>query len=202
MQRVRIDLSYDGTDFSGWQRQDNAPSVQGEIETHLSRLCQAPIEVVGCGRTDAGVHAQRYCAHADLPDKTPTDLAYRLNKLLPLSIAIQQWEPCAADFHARFSCLERGYTYRMHQQKDPFLARNSWYFPYELNVRSMNEACTHLIGKQSFASFCKGEIPKGNPYCEVREAQWIQTPQGLEFRMRADRFLRNMVRATVGTLLE
>lgn len=202
MPRVRLDLQYDGTDYAGWQRQNNAPSIQGEIESKLSQLCGSAIEIIGCGRTDAGVHARAYTAHADLPDQHPNELAYRLNKLLPEAIAIQSLEPCADDFHARYHCLERGYEYRIHRCKNPFLARDSWHFPFELNVDAMNQAASLLIGKRSFASFCKGEIPNGNPVCDLRQARWVEIPNGLLFDIKADRFLRNMVRAIVGTLIE
>ncbi len=202
MPRVRLDLQYDGTDYAGWQRQNNAPSIQGEIESKLSQLCGSAIEIVGCGRTDAGVHARAYTAHADLPDQHPNELAYRLNKLLPEAIAIQSLEPCADDFHARYHCLERGYEYRIHRSKNPFLARDSWHFPYELNVQAMNHAASLLIGRRSFTSFCKGEIPNGNPVCDLRQARWVETPNGLLFEIKADRFLRNMVRAIVGTVME
>ena len=202
MPRVRLDLQYDGSDYAGWQRQNNAPSIQGEIESKLSQLCGSVIEIVGCGRTDAGVHARAYTAHADLPDQHPNELAYRMNKLLPEAIAIQSLEPCADDFHARYHCLERGYEYRIHRSKNPFAARDSWHFPFELNVDAMNHAASMLIGKRSFASFCKGEIPNGNPVCDLRQARWVETPNGLLFDIKADRFLRNMVRAIVGTLIE
>jgi len=105
MPRIRLDLQYDGTDYSGWQRQENASSVQAEIERHLSQLCGEPIEIVGCGRTDTGVHAHRYTAHADLPDAHPEDLAYRLNKMLPEAIAIQTAAPCHPNFHAQLMLL-------------------------------------------------------------------------------------------------
>ena len=202
MPRVRLDLQYDGTEYAGWQRQNNAPSVQGEIEAQLSKLCACRVEITGCGRTDAGVHAQRFTAHCDLPESAPDELAYRLNKLLPDAIAIQNLEPCADDFHARYHCLERGYQYRLHKSKDPFMALYSWHFPYELNVQAMNHAASLLIGQRSFASFCKGEIPNDNPVCDLRQAQWVETPNGLLFEIKADRFLRNMVRAIVGTLIE
>lgn len=202
MPRVRLDLQYDGTDYAGWQRQNNAPSIQGEIESKLSQLCGSTIEIVGCGRTDAGVHARAYTAHADLPDQHPSELAYRLNKLLPEAIAVQSLAPCSPSFHARFDCKERGYEYRMHKSKNPFAARNSWHFPYDLDTEAMNRAAQLLIGQRSFASFCKGEIPNGNPVCELRIAQFQQTDQGLIFQIKADRFLRNMVRAIVGTLIE
>jgi tRNA pseudouridine38-40 synthase len=202
MPRIRLDLQYDGTDYAGWQRQNNAPSIQGEIESKLSQLCGSPIEIVGCGRTDAGVHARAYTAHADLPDQHPNELAYRLNKLLPDAIAIGSLVPCSPTFHARFDCKERGYEYRIHNSKNPFAARDSWYFPYALDVDAMNRAAELLMGQRSFASFCKGEIPNGNPVCDLRQAQFIPSDQGLIFHIKADRFLRNMVRAIVGTLIE
>lgn len=202
MPRIRLDLQYDGTDYSGWQRQENASSVQAEIERHLSQLCGEPIEIVGCGRTDTGVHAHRYTAHADLPDAHPEDLAYRLNKMLPEAIAIQTAAPCHPNFHARFDCKERHYEYRIHRQKSPFLARYSWHYPFDLDLESMNQAASLLLGQRSFASFCKGEIPNQNAVCDLRTAQWHETEQGLIFEIKADRFLRNMVRAIVGTLME
>jgi tRNA pseudouridine38-40 synthase len=197
-----MELAYDGTHFGGWQTQPNAPTVQAHIDQALSQICNTPIETMGCGRTDAGVHAKYFVAHFDGPSNIPVDLAHRLNKLLPPSIAIQTIAACPDQFHARFDAILREYQYFICTKKDPFLAHRTWFMGQPLDVESMNLCATKLIGKHSFAAFCKGDIPNNNPVCEVFQAHWSISPQGYVFTIQANRFLRNMVRAIVGTLVD
>lgn len=206
MQRYIFELSYNGKNYFGWQRQPRQISVQEAIENALSKLNgNQEIPVVGCGRTDSGVHAKHYVLHADLEDSFYNEnLIFKLNRMLPESISIQKIEPVAADFHARFDAKSRTYRYFLHQQKDPFNTDFSLYFPSALDVEKMNEAAKYLIGKQDFTSLSKLHTDVKTNICDVSFAQWVVDPveKKMYFEITADRFLRNMVRATVGTLLE
>jgi tRNA pseudouridine38-40 synthase len=204
-QRYAIELAYNGTDFFGWQRQPRQISVQEVVEQALSRVhSNLPVSVVGCGRTDTGVHAKQYFLHVDLPlHPDPEQLKFKLNKLLPESVAIADIRAVTADFHARFDATARTYRYFLHQQKDPFQNGASLYFPNQLDVTAMNAAAKLLLGTQDFTSLSKLHTDVKTNICTVTTAHWVQTsPTTLYFEITADRFLRNMVRATVGTLLE
>lgn len=209
--RYRIDLCYDGADFCGWQIQPNAPSVQETLEKALSVLLKEKIAVVGAGRTDTGVNASHYVAHFDCEAGVPdcAQLRYKLNAILPDSIAIFSVARAADDFHARFDAKKRTYEYYLHRSKDPFAERYSYFYGYpELDFEAMNRAAAYLVGTHDFACFEKTGADSKTSICTVTEAFWApagQTrPEGSfwVFRISADRFLRNMVRATVGTLLE
>jgi tRNA pseudouridine38-40 synthase len=205
MQRFRIDLSYKGTNYFGWQRQPNQISVQEVIENSLSLLNgKKSIQIVGCGRTDTGVHASDYVLHVDLPDTFNIDnLVYKINKILPNDIAVHHFSAVKPDFHARFDAISRTYRYFIHQEKSAFLSDRSLYFPHSLNIDSMNEACELLLGKQDFTSFSKLHTDAKTNICTIYHAQWTQESSGkLCFEIKADRFLRNMVRAIVGTMIE
>lgn len=204
MKRYFIQLSYNGTSYFGWQRQSKQHSVQEEIENALSKWhSNTPITIVGCGRTDSGVHAKQYFCHTDLPEECDTtQLINKLNRMLPPSIAIHTMEEVTRNQHARFDAKKRTYRYFIHQQKEVFLNDTSWYFPKPLNIEKMNQAARFLLGKQDFTSLSKLHTDVKTNLCEVFSAEWVQTEQGIYFEISADRFLRNMVRATVGTLLE
>jgi tRNA pseudouridine38-40 synthase len=204
MPRFFLQLAYDGTPYRGWQRQPDAPSVQEEIERALRIALHKPdLNVVGCGRTDTGVHATDYYLHFDAPSEQVVDerLVYSLNSMLPDSIAIKRVIPVADDAHARFSASERGYTYLILRRKDAFMADRAHVLHPALDVDAMNAACEHLIGKQDFTSFCKAGADVKTMLCDIRLATWEHVPNGYRFRIRADRFLRNMVRAIVGTCI-
>jgi len=202
--RFRLDLQYEGTRYCGWQIQPNGITVQEVLQEKLSQLCNKEIEVVGCGRTDSGVHASYYVAHFDFEGELPKELPYRLNKMLPEDIAIFHCQPVSMDFHARFSAVKRSYEYRIHWNKQVFLSDYSWWnaAAQSLDWDLANQAAQKMIGTHPFSAFCKGDIPNNNPDCTVFEASWVSIPQGMQFQISANRFLRNMVRATVGTLLE
>lgn len=203
MPRYLFELAYNGTAFSGWQKQPNAPSVQESIEQALSALnSNDPIDVVGCGRTDAGVHAQHYVLHVDLPQvDDPVNLVFKLNRMLPKSIVIYNIQESASDFHARFDAKKRTYRYYIHWQKNPFL-ENSWYVPQDFNLKKMNEAAQYLLGTQDFTSLAKLHTDVKTHICTVYHAEWKVEGEQVCFEISADRFLRNMVRACVGTLLD
>jgi len=200
--RYKIELAYDGTHFGGWQVQNNTDTVQGEINKALSQICNQPIESMGCGRTDAGVHASYFVAHFDGPENIPKDLATRLNKMLPSSIGIKKITAVNEDFHARFSAVRREYHYHINRSKSPFNANFSLWLTAELDLEAMNQCAEAIIGNHGFGAFCKGEIPNENPNCDVNFACWAATETGYTLKIQANRFLRNMVRALVGTMIE
>ncbi len=202
--RYFLELSYNGTAYRGWQRQLAASSVQAELERALQfALHKHKVNAIGCGRTDTGVHASRYYAHFDGPSDRVLDdrFMYSLNSLLPADIAIHRLLSVPDDAHARFSATERGYCYRIHRNKDPFLTNLSHQLRPPLDVERMNKACQALIGTQDFSSFQKVGSDVKTSLCDVREAYWEETPGGYLFHIKADRFLRNMVRAIVGTCI-
>ncbi len=217
--RYTIKLSYDGGGLSGWQKQNNAVSVQGELEKVLSMLLGGDIEVTGAGRTDAKVNAINYIAHFNAPTDESLDaerIRYKLNAILPKSIAIHEISPADDEFHARFDALSREYHYFIHFRKDPFAAGYSHLCHYQLDVGKMNEAAAMLLGEHDFSCFEKTGGNNATSICTVFEARWesykpthaalmgYPCAEGdyIVFRIRANRFLRNMVRAVVGSLLE
>lgn len=205
LQRYSIELAYNGHDYFGWQIQPNQISVQQTIENAFSKLFDAnKIDIVGCGRTDTGVHAKHYIAHVDLPNKWEENiLTYKLNRILPDSIVIYKIQKVNQSFHARFSAKTRTYRYFLHTQKDPFIHKTSLYYKKELDISKMNEAGLLLIGKKDFTSFSKLHTDVFTNICCVTNAKWSQINEhSFYFEITADRFLRNMVRAIVGTLLE
>jgi tRNA pseudouridine38-40 synthase len=199
--RFAIQLSYKGTNYFGWQRQPKQVSVQGSIEENLSKVFQQDIQIVGCGRTDTGVHAHDYYAHVDLPDGTdPEKLMYKLNRMLPLDIAFHRMFQVSDEWHARFLANARSYRYFVHQKKNAFLNETSWYVAKDFDLDKMNEACQYLIGKKDFTSLSKLHTDVKTNICDVRSAKWVHIEDDkYYFEIVADRFLRNMVRATVGT---
>jgi len=248
--RYFICLSYNGSAFSGWQIQENANSVQAELQKALSTLLRQPIEVVGAGRTDAGVNARNYIAHFNYEGSIQDQLhtVYKLNAILPREISIHSIYPVAEDMHARFSATSRTYKYYIHTEKDPFCSAFSYFVPArKLNVAKMNEACRYFLGEQDFSSLEKVNGGNKTSICNVTYACWepfypnnagalgattaqgtagtpgttstteaigtsettaasgtatVPEPTHYVFTVTANRFLRNMVRAMVGSLLE
>ena len=199
-----MELSYRGTLFHGWQRQPNAPSVQEEIEKALRLLLKQDVELVGSSRTDTGVHAEQQFAHFDLeqPLTGLSDWVYRLNALLPESIAIRQLYPVTADCHCRFVATHRRYAYRIIQAKNPFTVGQAYHYTVVLDVAAMNEAARCLLRHTDFECFSKVHTDVFTFNCTITEAVWVQEGDRLTFYIRSNRFLRGMVRAIVGTLLE
>ena len=202
--RFFITLSYDGTHYHGWQIQPNGDSVQQRLQEALSTLLRNPIEVVGAGRTDTGVHARMMVAHFDWEESIDgKQLAYKLNKFLPQDIAAQEVRQVSDDMHARFSATSRTYHYFIHTRKDPFLQAYSWQIPYALDFEKMNEAAKVLLEYKDFTSFSKVGTDTKTNLCDMKEAFWEEVAPGRwRFTITANRFLRNMVRAIVGTLVE
>ena len=214
--RYSITLSYDGSAFCGWQIQPNAPSVQETLQTALGTLLGQPVGVVGAGRTDTGVNASCFVAHFDSPagELDCSDLCYKLNAILPCSVAIFSIQRVADDFHARFDARRREYTYFLHRRKDPFVEKYSYLCAYPtLDFEQMNEAAQLLLGTHDFRCFEKTGSGNKTSVCTIFEAEWRkgEAPCALcagspddywAFHIAGDRFLRNMVRAIVGTLIE
>lgn len=202
--RYFIYLSYDGTAYHGWQVQPNGSSVQAELQRALSILLRQEVQVVGAGRTDTGVHARMMVAHFDIGERVDgRQLAYRLNRILPRDIAVARVVEVDPSLHARFSATSRTYRYYIHTHKDPFLRAYSCETHYDLDFQTMNEAAAFLLTQDDFASFCKVGADVKTTLCRVTHAQWHQTsPSTWYFEITANRFLRNMVRAVVGTLFD
>ena len=204
--RYFITLSYDGTHYHGWQVQPNGTSVQEKLQWALSTILrQQDIQVTGAGRTDARVHARMMVAHFDVETMNfeLQDLTYKLNRLLPQDIAIQKIEPVSDEMHARFSATSRTYHYYIHTVKDPFLRAYSCELHYPLDFQRMNEAAAILMTYDDFGAFCKAHADVKTTLCHITVAQWHQTSTtSWYFEITANRFLRNMVRAVVGTLID
>lgn len=202
--RYFITFSYDGTRYHGWQIQPNGDSVQERLEWALSTLLRREVNVTGAGRTDAGVHARVMVAHFDFEEAIDCkQLCYKLNRLLPFDIAVQEVKQVSDDMHARFSATSRTYHYYIHTKKDPFRRAYSCEIHYPLDFALMNEAGKILTTYEDFGAFCKSHTDVKTTICHVTEARWVKTSEtAWYFRITANRFLRNMVRAVVGTLID
>lgn len=202
--RYFIFLAYDGTNYHGWQIQPNARSVQGEIQRCLSTILRRETPIVGAGRTDTGVHARRMAAHFDSEDSIDClQTAFRLNRILPPDISIERIISVDNSLHARFSATSRTYHYYIHTKKCPFNRGYSLETHYNLDFDMMNKAGEYLLSVKDFAAFCKAGSDVKTTLCDVRTAKWVEeSPGNWYFEITADRFLRNMVRAVVGTLVD
>jgi tRNA pseudouridine38-40 synthase len=202
--RFFLTLSYKGTAYHGWQVQQNAPSVQGVLQQALSTLTGEAVEVVGAGRTDTGVHAAHYVAHFDTASERPMnqDFIYHLNAILPKDIAAHAINRVPDEAHARFSALWREYKYFIISEKDPFRIDTAWRYPLPLDLERMNEAAAVLMQYSDFGSFCKLHGGNKTTICQVKSSLWVRDGNTLIYTVSADRFLRNMVRAVVGTLVD
>lgn len=202
MPRYFMELVFDGTPFRGWQRQLAAPTVQEEMEKALRMKLRTPgLVVLGCGRTDTGVHASSYFLHFNAPAPIADMQGFTgaINGLLPSAIAVKRTFPVDEKAHARFSATEREYTYLIHREKDPFIHDRSYLLRVPLDVEAMDRACRVLIGRQDFSCFQRTGSDNRTSICDVRAANWSATDTGCRFTIVADRYLRNMVRAIVGT---
>ncbi len=204
MPRYFVELAYKGSAFHGWQVQNNAPSVQEELNKAMAILCREPVETLGCGRTDTGVHASQFYAHFDVPEKLedPDVFTFRLNAILPRDIVIFQTIPVADDAHARFDATLRSYSYYISRVKSPFLQDLSWLWTQDVNMELMNKAAALMITHEDYGCFNKSGGQQFTTKCTISDAKWIIEGDLLRFTVSANRFLRGMVRAIVGTLLE
>ena len=204
--RYLLELAYNGTGYCGWQRQPNALSVQQVLEEALETLLRQPVGLVGSGRTDTGVHALQQFAHFDYagPELLPQAdmLLFRLNKMLPVGIAVRRLRAVGDGFHARFTATARCYEYHLARCKDPFRADESYFFGFPLDMQAMNEAAARLLQHDDFESFSRVKTQVHTFRCHISQARWEARGPLWVFHIEADRFLRGMVRAIAGTLLE
>ena len=203
MRNIRFLLEYDGTDYVGWQIQDNGRSVQGELEKALAQLTQQSVRVVGAGRTDAGVHARGQVASFKTESVFgPDQLRNGANALLPDDVRVLGADAVAMDFHARYSARQRRYRYTIARVPHPLLRRYSWHCGYALDLGLLDSCAERMLGKHDFRSFCKNGAERESTSCTVAEAVWSEEGDVLTFEIAADRFLHGMVRALVGTMVD
>jgi len=201
--RYFIELSYNGKDYHGWQNQPNAITVQQVLEEALSTLLQTKIEIVGAGRTDTGVHALQMYAHFDVETQLEISyLIYKLNNYLPKNIAVHTIFKVKDDAHARFDAESRTYHYKIATNKNVFTFDFEYLLQLPLDVEKMNQACNILLEYKDFQCFSKSNTDVKTYHCNIKKAEWTKENDSLIFIITADRFLRNMVRAIVGTMLE
>ncbi len=201
--RYFLEIAYNGIAYFGWQRQPDALSVQEKIEEALKMLLGEEISITGAGRTDTGVHARQLFAHMDFDGPLDTEhLIYRMNSYLPKDIAIHDIFPVKPEAHARFDAISREYEYHIVFEKDPFQPNLAFYTHKRPDIQKMNEGAAILLNYEDFKCFSRSKTDVKTYHCTIEEASWKETNNGLVFTIKADRFLRNMVRAIVGTLLE
>lgn len=201
--RYFVQFSYNGKAYHGWQNQPNALSVQQVLEQAFSIILRTEIALVGAGRTDAGVHAKQMFAHFEMEElKDNSDLIYKLNAFLPDDIAVEAIIAVQAEAHARFDATERTYEYWISQHKSPFYIDAAYFVKYPLNIAKMNEAAALLLLNKDFECFSKSNTDVHTYLCDIKTALWEQKGDIVVFTITANRFLRNMVRAIVGTLLD
>lgn len=204
--RFFIKMGYLGTGYAGWQIQPGSPTIQWELDQALSLILRCEIHSTGAGRTDTGVHARCFYAHADLPlDQRALDtdqLTYKLNRLLPYGIAIHNVIPVNAGAHARFDAISRTYHYYISTTKDPFTHGRAWLMTRPLDMAAMNKAAGILMEYDDFGCFSKSNTQVNNTRCNIMSAVWQFEEKQLVFKITANRFLRNMVRAITGTMVD
>ena len=203
--RYFIQIAYDGSLYHGWQVQPNAVTVQELLDKAMTTVLRQPIETLGCGRTDSGVHAKDFYAHFDVEGMDENKVLNALggiNALLPYQIAAKRIIPVHEEAHARFDATARAYKYHVHFEKDPFKLNRSWLIKDQLDVSAMNEAAALLLNYTDFSCFSKSNTQTFTNNCKVVKAVFEEQEDGLVFTIEADRFLRNMVRAIMGTLVQ
>lgn len=201
--RFFFEIAYNGKSYNGWQNQQNGIGVQSVVEDSLSKLLREPIKIVGSGRTDTGVHCEQQFFHADIQSEFDKDtLLLKLNSFLPKDIFIASVRRVKADASARYDALERTYHYHITRKKNPFLDGLAWHYFKDVDVDAMNKAALLLMGEHDFECFSKVKTDVNHFLCDIKKANWKEEGDILVFRITANRFLRGMVRAIVGTLLD
>lgn len=203
--RYFLELAYKGTSYHGWQFQPNAVAVQEILEKALKVFFRFDVETLGCGRTDTGVHASQFFAHLDLPANLEINqekFLKSVNSLLPYDIAVSQLIQVHNNAHARFDAVSRAYQYHIHFKKDPFKTDSSWLIKDQLDLPAMRTAASIIRDYNDFGAFCKSNADNFTNICHIQKSEWEETPGGLTYHISANRFLRNMVRAVVGTLVD
>jgi tRNA pseudouridine38-40 synthase len=203
LKRYFIELAFNGSKYHGWQKQTNAVSVQEVLNKALKILLRQDVETIGCGRTDSGVHATQLYAHFDIGmiELEETKFLKSLNCMLPYDIAVKRIIPVKPEAHARFDAVKRSYQYHVHFKKDPFRYDFSWFLRDVPDIEKMNQAAALIMEYRDFSCFSKSHTQTFTNNCIITRAEWENTDFGLVFHISADRFLRNMVRAIVGTLI-
>lgn len=202
MKRYFLSVRYIGTRYAGFQIQENAQTVQGEVQSVMGVFLKTPVELTGSSRTDAGVHALMNCFHFDYPEHLDERILYNLNAMLPIDIVLTGLWEVPIDSHCRFDASSRSYGYYIHSVKDPFLADRSWYYPYKMDLLLLEQATEMLIGKHDFTSFAKRNSQVNNHICTLTTCRWEILPQGWKCSVQGNRFLRGMVRGLVGTMVK
>jgi tRNA pseudouridine38-40 synthase len=201
--RYFFEIGYNGSSYNGWQSQNNATGVQSVVESALSKLLREPVEIVGSGRTDTGVHCEQQFFHADIKKTFDhQQLLLRLNSFLPKDIVIRSVNEVKSDASARYDAVERTYRYEITRVKNPFRQDLSWFFFKDVDVQTMNTAAALLVGEHDFECFSKVKTDVNHFICTVKKAEWREADNTMTFIITANRFLRGMVRAIVGTLLD
>jgi tRNA pseudouridine38-40 synthase len=200
--RYFFEIAYNGKNYNGWQSQNNGIGVQAIVEDALSKLLQEPIKIVASGRTDAGVHCEQQFFHSDIAKELPQVFTQKLNSFLPQDMVILSIKEVKSDVSARYDAVERSYRYQITRKKNPFLLDYSWHFFKPVNIQTMNEAATLLVGEQDFECFSKVHTDVNHFLCTIHSAGWSEDGDLLLFKITANRFLRGMVRAIVGTLID
>ncbi|MBI3873261.1 MAG: tRNA pseudouridine(38-40) synthase TruA [candidate division Zixibacteria bacterium] len=203
--RYRLDVAFHGRDFHGWQRQPGPRTVQGELETWLTCLLGSadPLAVTGAGRTDAGVHAAGMVAHFDSSTPfAPSDLCARLRSALPHDVVVSSITPVRDDFHARYSAMSRTYLYRISTEPSPFDADRAWHVHASLDAALLDSEARDILGEHDFSGFCRAKSRKDNTQCRIVESSWRRQDGTLIYEVQADRFLHEMVRLLVGTIVD
>ena len=201
--RYLFEISYNGTHYAGWQSQHNAVGIQAIVEQALTKLLREEIKIVGSGRTDTGVHCEQQFFHADIAKSFEVQhLLQRLNSLLPKDISIQSIRKVKPDASARYAAVERTYQYRITRRKNPFLEGLAWHYFKPVDIQTLNKAAALLVGEHDFECFSKVKTDVNHFICDIKKASWKEEGDKLEFTITANRFLRGMVRAIVGTLLD
>ncbi len=202
MMRIKLTIEYDGTAYSGWQRQKNQKTVQGEIERALKIITGESVSVITAGRTDAGVHARNQVAHCDIVHGDLYRLRKSINGIINQDIVIKDISLAAPDFHARFDARERTYCYRIALKPTALMRNYSWYFPHFLNKTLLIKAATYFMDVTDYTSFCKLHSSNTTYDCYIKKSVWRQEPDFLNYTVTANRFLYGMVRGLVGTMVD
>lgn len=201
-QRYFIELQYKGTHYAGFQTQQNAATIQGKVETALQTYYRQPFQLTGSSRTDAGVHARQNYFHFDATLAVTYRDIYHLNALLPRDIVIKNIVAVHADAHSRFDAVYRKYRYHLHQLPDPFIVDYSWYYPFPVNEAQLNDVAQVLLAYEDFTSFSKRNTQTKTMICQLQKSKWERQGNGLVYEVQGNRFLRGMVKALVGTMLQ
>lgn len=202
MPRYFIEVMYKGSNYSGFQTQTNATTIQSTIENAFQKILRQTIHLTGSSRTDAGVHALQNFFHMDIDKKFPTQKMYNINAVLPTDIVVKNIYAVSPQTHCRFSALSREYKYFIATQKNPFIQDCSYYYPYKMDIALLQQAAAIIQSQNNFIAFSKKHTQVNNFICTIQKSQWTTTQYGYIYNVRANRFLRGMVRAIVATMLQ